>query len=188
MSPTRSWIPTLLWPALAALATGCVQSVPLPAQGLRPLPLLTARGTLGAESLQPRLEWQAFPRPEDLKADKKGSLGAARSVTYELRIWRAADAYPGECAQGRCWFPSELIYARAGLAEPAHTLETPLAPNTLYLWTIRARFVLNGKSRVTQWGVMIASADPPALRDTGIPSLRYYRFETPPAPPPPAAN
>jgi hypothetical protein len=196
MIPARSWIPALLWLALAVLATGCAK--PHPSEGLRPLPLLmdrllwwrmadeSTRRTGEAGPLQPRLQWEAFPRPEDLKADKERRLGSARSVTYELKIWRAAGESRGLC-ENRC-VPAELAYARVGLAEPVHTVEAPLAPDTLYLWTVRARFDLNGQPRVTQWGVLTRSdRDPwlPAPRDTASPSLGYYRFRTPPAAPTP---
>jgi hypothetical protein len=84
MIPARSWISALLWLALAVLATGCAK--PLPAEGLRPLPLLLdAEPSLSTassdpyrearvmvDSLQPRFQWETFPRPEDLKADKGG--------------------------------------------------------------------------------------------------------------------
>lgn len=174
MIPARSWIPVLLWLALAVRATG--RAKPLPAEGLRPLPLLLdtdprpyppQRGWEAfrwADSLQPRLQWEAFPRPEDLEADTRVSLGSARSVTYELRIWQAA----GEYARGRsykdpCVFPTALVYARRGLAEPVHTVEAPLVPNALYLWTVRARFDLNGRPRVTQWAVLTRSDLDPQL-------------------------
>jgi hypothetical protein len=142
------------------------------------------------DSLQPRLQWEAFPRPEDLKADREGGLRSARSVTYELRIWRAAGWYGSTCEGWARCVPTELAYARGGLAEPVHTVEAPLAPDTLYLWTVRARFDLNDRPRVTQWAVLIRSdLDPqlPTPRDTTIPSLGYYRFRTPQAAPTPRA-
>ncbi len=124
MISARDRIPALLWLALLSLAGGC--ATPAPAAGLRPLPLYMASGwthdpgTREVDSRQPTLRWEAFPRPEDLKADREGRLGNVRSVTYELRIWRAEGG-----------FPAELVYARTGLTEPVHTVETPLAPDTL---------------------------------------------------------
>jgi hypothetical protein len=206
MIHARSWIPVLPWLTLAVLATGCAKPVPLPAEGLRPLPLLVdtdlgirtrffgIRTTFFGMSLQPRLQWEAFPRPEDLKADKEGSLGSARSVTYELRIWRAEREVPGVCQAlswtNPCVFPTELVYARGGLVEPVHTVEAPLAPDTLYVWTVRARFDLNGRPRVTQWAVLTRSDRDPQLptpRDMTIPSLGYYRLKTPASSADPAA-
>ncbi len=162
----------LLGLALLCLASGC--GGPLPAVGLRPLPLLMhGDGSFirDVDSLQPTFRWEAFPRPEDLKVDKAGWLALARNPTYELRIWRATDYSPVE------WWgnavPTELVYARSGLTEPVHTVETPLAPDTLYLWTIRARFELNGEPRVTEWG------GHPILRSAVVPPPGYYMFKTP---------
>jgi hypothetical protein len=126
------------------------------------------------DSLQPTFRWETFPRPEDLEADRAGRLAAARNQTYELRIWRCEDN-----------FPSELVYARSGLTEPVHRVETPLAPDTLYLWTIRARFELNGEPRVTEWGVLyppyqeIIAMIPPQYTYPNSHYISYYRFKTP---------
>jgi len=155
----------LLGLALLSVASGCADLPP--AAGLRPLPLLTSFSTIPREvdSLQPTLRWEAFPRTEDLKVDKAGRLAAVRNPTYELRIWRAEHD-----------FPAELVYARSGLTEPVHTVETPFAPDTLYLWTIRARFELNGEPRVTEWATL---SGPWYGRRTEIPHRDYYRFTTP---------
>jgi hypothetical protein len=155
----------LLGLAVGALLGGCT---PFPASGLRPVPPVRAAITgdrilRAADALQPTLRWEAFPRPEDLRADTTGRLAHARNVTYELRIWREAD-------------PGALTYARGGMTDPVHTVETPLAPATVYLWTMRARFELDGEPRVIQWGVLdiLALPDEPV-----IPHRGYYRFMTP---------
>jgi hypothetical protein len=166
--------------SILTFAGGCAAAKPCPAVGLRPLPLLVAdyyswksapcsygAFTREADSLQPTLRWEPFPRPEDLTVDKAGRLVTVRNPTYELRIWRAADD-----------FPAELVYVRNGLSEPIHTVETPLAPEILYLWTIRARFALDGEPRVTEWGVPLLGEGSDA-RGTEIPTRWYYRFKTP---------
>lgn len=167
--PPRTWIATLRWPALLFLAVACTH--PLPAAGLRPLPLLMGGWTRGlvarqVDSLQPTLRWEAFPRPEDLTADTDGRLANARRVTYELRIWRAEGEAPGE-----------LVYVRADLTEPVHTLDTPLVPDTLYLWTVRARFDLDGQPRVTLWAVLMRTRSD--ARRTLLPPSDYYQLRTP---------
>jgi len=136
-------IPVPLWLALLSLLGGCAW----PAAGLRPLPLLMRGGRLTREVdvRQPTLRWEASPRPEDLKADKEGRLANARSVTYELRIWRAEND-----------FPAEPVYVRTRRTEPIHTVEKELAPNTLYFWTIRGPLLL-------QWR---AAGDPVGCADT----------------------
>lgn len=181
----RPPILAILWLALTALAMGCTK--PHPAEGIRPLPLVMVGDyTAQAESLQPRLRWEGFPRPQDIKADKDGRLGDARGVTYEVRIWRADGEVFGACAatqvRFQCVFPAELVYERSGLAETFHTLESPLKPNRLYLWTVRARFDLWGQPRVTPWAVLLSTEDYPELpkrRDTTIPRFCYYSFMTP---------
>jgi hypothetical protein len=166
----RAWIATLRWPALLFLAVGCAH--PLPATGLHPLPVLMGGFwtrdpiTRQVDSLQPTLRWEAFPRPEDLTADTEGRLANARSVTYELRIWRAEGESPGE-----------LVYVRAGLAEPVHTLDTPLLPDALYLWTVRARFDLEGQPRVTPWAVLMRTRSD--ARGAVLPPSAYYQLRTP---------
>jgi hypothetical protein len=131
------------------------------------------RITRDVDSLQPTLRWEAFPRAEDLKADKTAKLADARDVTYEVRIWRAER----DCSLAIC-FPGELAYARSGMNEPVHTVEAPLAPDATYLWTMRARFELYGEPRATQWGVLTLFGRPDG-REPVIPPHGYYRFKTP---------
>lgn len=167
----------LVWLLPLALAAGCAH--PYPAAGLRPLPLLMRGGWSAnpivrvADSVRPTLRWEAFPRPEDLKADKAGLLGGARDTTYEVRVWLARDDVPGEVV------PGELVYARTGLVEPAHTLETPLAFDTLHLWTVRAHFALQGERRVSEWAVLLVGNWGWSGRETQLPPRGYYRFRTP---------
>lgn len=115
------------------------------------------------DSLQPTLRWEPFPRPADLAADPAGPLSRLGAVTYDLRIWRADGAYP-----------ADLVYARAGLPAPSHTLEAPLEPAARYFWTIRARFELHGETRVSEWGTYA-----PGRTRALVPSPFYYRFRTP---------
>lgn len=166
----------LLWLALLCVASGCS-----PAAGLLFLPSSSSAGLRPVsiraveceelwcmdltDSLQPTLRWEAFPRPEDLEADKAGRLATVRNPTYELRIWQVKD--------GR---PPELVYARSGLPEPVHTVETVLTPDTDYLWTIRARFQINGEPRVTEWGGWKGLREREA--EIHYPP-RFYRFTTP---------
>jgi len=153
----------LLGLALLCVASGCLLR---PAAGLRPLPLLRSSDSIISyvDSLQPTFRWEAFPRPEDLKVDKAGRLAVARNPTYELRIWRAED-----------YLPAELVYTRSRLTEPVHTVETPFAPDTLYLWTIRARFELNGEPRVKEWGGLLDGPETAKVP----PPRGYYMFMTP---------
>jgi len=108
------------------------------------------------DSLQPTLKWQPFPRPSDDFADK------VQDVTYELRIWTTTQGPSGK-----------LRYSRDGLKLPSHKLEESLEPSIQYLWSVRARFMINGDLRVTEWGM----AGLP-LRNESIPNLSCFRFKT----------
>jgi hypothetical protein len=129
----------------------------------------------------------------DLQADKTGALGRIQNVTYDLRIWRAEGSIPGVCrpwlpaygsdaAGGPCVYPAQLVYARAGLPNPFHTVESSLSPSTIHLWAVRARFQLDGQPRVTEWSVLNETEKHPIYpkpRDATRPSLGHYSFQTP---------
>lgn len=143
------------------LLAGC--ALPIPVSGLRPEYPEVRAGFVEVDSLQPTLRWESFPRSQDHAEDKEGLLSRIRNVSYDLRIWRAENDYP-----------VELIYARQALPEPVHKVEAPLEPSTNYFWTIRARFELDGHTRVTQWGVVATGRRLPL-----IPNPFYYRLKTP---------
>jgi len=113
--------------------------------------------------LQPTLRWQQFPRESDLQA-APAEMGRVKNVRYDLVIAREHELAP-----------AEIIYQRDGLSSPAHHLITPLAPDTGYFWTVRARFELDGREHVTEWGTTQYLA-----RDwLTSPSRFSYRFKTP---------
>jgi hypothetical protein len=53
---------------------------------------------------------------------------------------------------------ADLVYRREHLTEPIHTLEILLEPNVRYFWTVRARFTVDGKTKVTEWSKRSVSA------------------------------
>jgi hypothetical protein len=153
------------------------------------------------DSLQPTLQWEAFPRTEDRAEDAGKLTERLTDVRYDLRIWASVGGGRGE-----------LVYERLGLSLPVqppeeaalaapgpfveHRLEVPLLPGREYLWSVRARFHLEGAERAIRWSM---SQDPdiralPAskkwfgprtmpLREAclhdAIPPLRHHRFRTP---------
>jgi len=157
--------------ALLCFCTACAQSPP-PVSGLRPA--YPEPWGPKVDSLLPTLRWEPFPRPADLKADTDGWVARVRSVTYDLRIWRTVKAgHP-------FMYPGDLIYSRDGVPEPLHTVETPLAQDTSYLWSIRPRFELDGEVRVTEWSMLkFPNEWGFAPRAPRVPPLAYYRFRTP---------
>jgi hypothetical protein len=114
-------------------------------------------------SLQPTLHWQGFPRDSDLAA-APAEMGRISNVRYDLVIARQHELAP-----------AGIVYRRDGLPAPTHTLETALSPGTRYFWTVRARFELDGRERVTEWGTINR------LTSEWLtpPSEFSYRFETP---------
>jgi hypothetical protein len=84
------------------------------------------------DSLQPEFRWEAWPRGFDIQP---GDQGDAQEIRYDLRI-------VGE---------DGFAYERRGLPTAQHRVEQALAPCRTYRWTVRARFVLGGAKRVTEW-------------------------------------
>lgn len=125
-------------------------------------------------SLQPEFRWEAWPRGFDIAPGDRP--GQARDVRYDLRIMGTRG----------------MAYKRRGLRESAHRLEQPLEPCGHYRWTVRARFVLNGAPRATEWmGAFDTMGGPvapwwfrrgsgaPALAIIGNPTWYFPIVETP---------
>ena len=151
-------------------------------------------------SLTPRLVWESFPRRQDVEDDTAKILARVSDIRYDLRIWANERGGPGN-----------VVYERTGLALTAkddvvaHQMETPLAADSSYLWSVRARFTLDGKERVTRWAydreINIDAipmgffgrrgwdgpedpyrqglARPGSCADDSIPPLHYFSFTTP---------
>jgi hypothetical protein len=116
------------------------------------------------DSLQPTLQWESFPDSNDRSVELEWLLGRIRNVSYDLKLYRAEHDYP-----------AEVIYARSGLPWPSHRVETPLKPSATYFWTVRARFELDGVTRVTPWGRIRGVRS----TDLVVPSPFYYGLKTP---------
>jgi len=151
-------------------------------------------------SLTPRLVWESFPRRQDVEDDTANILARVSDIRYDLRIWTNEHGGPGD-----------VVYERTGLALTAkdeavdHEMETPLAADSSYLWSVRARFTLDGKERVTRWAYDMeinidaiplgflgkhgwdGPVDPyrqgltlrSSCADDSIPPLHYFSFTTP---------
>jgi hypothetical protein len=151
------------------LLTGCTR--PVSVYGLRPEYPKPELNWLGGEvkfvkvdSRQPTLRWEPFPDADDRNADQDGRLNRVHNVTYDLQIRRAEGDYP-----------AQVIYARSGLPEPSHRPETVLEPSAKYFWTTRARFELDGLTRVTPGGRIRG----PGSTDLVVPSPFYFGLATP---------
>lgn len=116
-------------------------------------------------TLQPTLQWQAFPRDAD-RTVMPDEMARVTHVAYDLLIARERGAAP-----------AEMVYRRTGLAAPVHTLEVQLSADTRFFWTVRARFDLDGRERFTEWG----STNDIARDNIAAPSRYSYRFRTSPS-------
>jgi len=87
--------------------------------------------------------WERFPRSwDERRAD--GTMQNVDNVRYELKIFESVTA-------GSWSRPGPLIYQAVDLSQPEHRVSAKLQPCTEYLWTVRARFELDGRTRVTEW-------------------------------------
>ena len=125
--------------------------------------------TVEVESLQPTFQWGVFTLLGEEEADERGLLGDIRHVTYDLKVWRTDTNN----------LPGDLIYLREEIPTAIHTIEQPLEPATTYFWTVRARFNLDGHTRVTPWAVTrYRKGYAPSTFDR-VTNPFYYHFETP---------
>jgi hypothetical protein len=114
-----------------------------------------------ASSRAPKLEWQSFPREAD-KLAAPNDIARIKNVKYDLIV--------GTGGNNESF---DVVYRREGLPKPSHRLEMPLQPDTRYFWSVRARFTLDGRQRVTEWGTRCPFE--PQLTV----SWQLYRFYTP---------
>ncbi len=196
----------MLFPlVILALGTGAC-TVSSPVSGLKPIypearsKMFTKGGLTEIEfvevdSLQPTFRWEPFPGTHEIGVLRPGRpfvteeperIGA---VSYDLRIWRVKG--------GR---PAEMVYERSDVKQTSHRLGEPLEPATRYFWSLRARFELDGRIRLSEWSLVQhpypvdEAGDMPiwtlravtprdvARRIGRIPAVNYYRFVTPAGP------
>lgn len=115
-------------------------------------------------SRAPTLRWQSFPRAVDTRREPE-PMSRVRDVRYDLVI-----------ARERGMAPAEIVYERQGLPTPVHRVETPLAADARFFWTVRARFELDGRERVSEWSATHGQA---ANDELSVPSRACFRFRTP---------
>ena len=177
----------ILYLIVLILLANCSPRTGLPT-GLKLIYPQPVRGDSGedifeVDSLQPAFRWESFPRPEDLRNEEDGLLGQIQKVTYDLKIWRVQDGYPPKASLNRQTFPEPLhapVYYRQGLPEPLHKIEEPLEPSTKYIWSVRARFEVDGGTRVIPWAGFWPIRRRYYQRVAFVPNNPiYYGFKTP---------
>jgi hypothetical protein len=111
-------------------------------------------------STQPRLRWERFPRAHDhFKAD--GRHLQISDVRYDIKVFESGLPYSRKIIP----LPRQLVYIERNIIEPYHKANEVLSPCADYFWTVRARFKLSGRERVTEWaGAFPAHAPPWKLR------------------------
>lgn len=157
------------------------------------------------ESVTPLLAWEEAPaaawssdyhawNPNERPADET-PWGRAKpsDITYDLRIWSVVDGAP-----------DALVYERLKLPRPQHRVEVALEPGSTYFWSVRMRYVVDGRMHATRWSAAPDQAYPLsghlkdalfyARLDDGTlksmtcvacqcldftPATNYFRFRTP---------
>ncbi len=97
-------------------------------------------------STRPTLRWERFPRVHDINRTD-GQHHQISDVSYDLRVFEAGIPAGGPPVL----VPAQQIYSVRDLREPYNRIERGLEPCTDYFWTVRARFKLDGRKRVTEW-------------------------------------
>lgn len=147
------------------------------------------RSFVEVDSVQPTLKWERFPREYDL-IDVDGKSHEIDDVRYELRVFDSTK-------QDVIFVPSQQVYYVRDIQRPYHKIENALHDCSRYFWTVRARFRLDGRLRVTEWaGTFDFFITPWKLRsevlswsdkldavfgagDVKSPEWFYYPFKTP---------
>jgi hypothetical protein len=86
----------------------------------------------------PLLRWQSFPRASDLAA-QPDEMSRVENVRYDLQIARlVVDSW-------------QVVYRREGLTTTEQCPEIRMSAGDPYIWSVRARFDLDGLTRTTEW-------------------------------------
>jgi hypothetical protein len=97
-------------------------------------------------TVRPTFRWEKFPRPEDTDAIDGNGLRIT-DVSYEVRIFDSAIPSGTDILL----VPGQLVYSSRNILENFHKIRRSLEPCKDYFWTVRARFKLDGRIRVTEW-------------------------------------
>ncbi|UCE53615.1 MAG: hypothetical protein JSV31_30990 [Desulfobacterales bacterium] len=97
-------------------------------------------------STQPVLRWERFPRAHDL-INADGQHHQISNVRYDIKIFETGLPYKMKLVL----VPTQPVYTERNILEPYHMIKETLYPCTDYFWSVRARFKLFGRKRVTEW-------------------------------------
>ena len=116
----------------------------------------------------PTLAWQPFPLDQDRFVLGQGRIDSIEDLTYDLVVI-SVDSL-------------KKVYEVTALPEAEHRIEVELEPHRQFFWSIRARFVLDGETRVTRWR---SAANKGGKRESVLPFWWFYHFRTTDVLPPP---
>ncbi len=108
---------------------------------------------------RPDLRWQPLQLSNDTQ-DEDDPLRDVTDIRYELRIWETANGFSGN-----------LVYARDGIAETHHTIQQPLKIGARYLWTVRAKYVLQDRQYYSDWSLSSS-----LMENKTVPNPACFRF------------
>jgi hypothetical protein len=139
------------WLALAdeSLRTNVCGVLPIATPGATMYIGPGAQPPVKVDSVTPRLAWAERPAASPSVAAGPPAGMPSEDLRYDLRVFEEFD-----------WGPGDLVYEREGLAGSGHRIERELKPATMYFWTIRVRYTVDGEPRATRWS---ATADPGTL-------------------------
>jgi hypothetical protein len=136
-------------------------------------------------SSKPTLRWERFPRPDDYIEPNGGRRNKITEVSYEVRVFDTARSVIKQ-QRREILIPAQVVYSARSIKETYHTVDRNLEACGNYFWTVRARFQLNGRVRVTEWAgafdlspVESLKARPWNLRRGEIGGIRYHWYPVP---------
>jgi hypothetical protein len=94
-----------------------------------------------ATTLEPMFRWKDFPGKKVLDADFQAKLRQLSDLRYDLRVYRLDDERN----------TARTILERNNITANQYQITQPLAPDTQYAWSVRARFALDTGERTTRW-------------------------------------
>lgn len=103
-------------------------------------------------SLRPKFEWSPVVAP---------------NATYDLIVCLGVSNSIG------CWSPGKTVYYRSRLTNSSHTVAEPLAPDTIYVWSVRA----HSGTRASKWASY--GDDHPDIFQASNHHEVMYPFKTP---------
>lgn len=105
-------------------------------------------GFYETKTTQPTFEWDAFEPQFAADPLVEGQTLSSNQVEYDLRIHRAVPIPITNKTLGA----GDVVQEFRAIESNSMTLDEPLEHCTAYVWTVRSRFDIDGKTHLTHWG------------------------------------